>query len=447
MKKNESFNGAWIVLLLLAISVCIFLSARISHSKMDRDKSECAQETVEGGNGPVINEIAQSDGKEGSRVAVAKTPDADNKLKQPPRIIRRRLEPEATKRLSSSPQKIRTVLTTTGRAENSNWGVRGMCTFVLTHIVDCDAEIVEKSETPGGEIKVVEKRTFNEVGQVLQLSETDVALSLYDTLPLKEVFNVIKVIGTALAVSGEPEMVAAGETLAAGGKMVDGFLRSIDGKSVRGLLGMIGVSLSDDVEKRIDEFVNAKVKDIFKPSFLRGKSYLLTYYQDKESGAPLRIDFTYADGSDIRTQEEYLVLRRANAFMDSKFVPDKYCSPGDTWTVDSSEFDCLLDPYVEGAYCGDVTVERLDNDKDGDWILGVRPCNVSIKSDAGRTSGELRIEKGQAKVDAKNVFVKAMVVTGKGAMKNLTTHHLLFKSRFGGECTFRGVMTTVPLKK
>ena len=447
MQKKESFNGIWIALSLLVISVCLFLSARSGNNKLTENKKNPVYEVTEGGKGPIIEDVAKSDNKKSSQVAIAKTSDADNKLKQPPRIIRKRLEPEATKRLSSSPQKIKTVLTTTGRAENANWGLRGMCTFVLTHYVDCDAEIVEKMETPGGEIKVVERRMFNEVSQVLQLSEADVALSLYDTLPLDVAFKAVSGIGTVLSMTGEPELVATGEFLAQGSKMVDVFLKSIDGKNARDMLGTFGVTLSKDVEKKVNEFLNTKVKDVFKPSCLRGKSYLLTYYQDKESGAPLRIDFTYADGSEIKTQEEYLVLRRANAFMDSKFVPDKYCSPGDVWTVDSSEFDCLLDPYVDGAYCGNVTVERLDNDKDGDWRLSVRPCSVSIKSDAGRTSGELRIKNGEAKVDGKNAYVKSMMVTGKGSMKNLTTHHILFKSKFEGECEFRGVMTTVPIKK
>lgn len=443
MKK--SFNGIWVVLGLIAISVCLFLSAR-SGSKKINGCNENSSAYVES-NGPVIKNVANPNNEGLPPVAVAKTLASDDTLKQPPKIVRKRLEPEATKRLTTSPQNIKTVLTTTGRAENANWGVRGMCSFVLTYFVDCDAEIVSKKETPSGELKVVEKRTFSAVRQELQLSEADAALALYETLPLEQVFTAVKVIGGVLMVSGEPTSVGVGQTMLEVGSEVDTLLRGIDGRNARGLLSTFGLSLPNSVETKINDFVNKKVKDIFKPSNLEGKSYLLTYYQDKESGAPLRVDFTYADGSEIKTQEEYLVLRRANAFMDSKFMPDKSCSPGDIWTVDSSEFDCLLDPYVEGAYCGEVTVERLDNDKDGDWRLGVKPGNVSIVSDSGKTTGEIRIEGGEAKADAQNAFVKSMVVTGKGAMKNLTTHHLLFKSRFEGECNFRGVMSTQPIKR
>lgn len=405
--------------------------------------------SVDGGgsSGPIIKTVVNPDNKDAPRVSVAVTPAAADVPKQPPRIMRKRLEPEATRRLVTSPQNIKTVLVTTGRAENANWGVRGMCSFVLNYFVDCDAEVVSKKETAGGEIKVVEKRTFKIIRQDLQLSESDVELALFETLPLDKAYMAVKGVGELLLMCGEPTCMGIGESMADGADVAIGALKAVDGKNVRGLFNTLGVSLPDAAEKKINDFVIKRVNDIIKPSQLEGKSYLITYFQDKDSGAPLRVDFTYADGSEIKTEEERLVLRRANAFMDSKFVPDKSCSPGDTWTVDSSEFDCLFDPYVEGAYCGDVTIERKDNDKDGDWIIGMQPCNVSVRSDNGRTTGELRIESGNAKVDAKNVFVKSIVITGKGSLTNLTPHHLLFKSRFEGDCSIRGTMVTKPINR
>ena len=142
-----------------------------------------------------------------------------------------------------------------------------------------------------------------------------------------------------------------------------------------------------------------------------------------------------------------MILRRANAFIDLNLVPNKNCSPGDCWVVDCSEFDCLLDPYVDGAYSGNVGVERKDDDKSGNWVLGVRPSDVSIISDNGKTTGELHIDGGEAQIDGNNAYVKAVVVTGKGKMKNLTNHHMLFKTRFEGACSFRGCMVTEPISK
>lgn len=408
---------------------------------------DSVQDAGGGESGPIIKSVVNPGDTNAPRVSVAVTPAAADVLKEPPRIMRKRLEPEATKRLATSPQNIKTVVVITGRGENANWGLRGMCAFVLNYFVDCDAEVVSKKETAAGEIKVVEKRTFKIIRQDLQLSESDVELALFETLPLDKAYVAVKSVGELMVWCGEATCAGIGATLSEGADSAYGALKAVDGKNVRGLFNTFGASLPDAAEKKINEFVVKRVNDIIKPSQLEGKSYLITYFQDKDSGAPLRVDFTYADGSEIKTEEERLVLRRANAFMDSKFVPDKNCSPGDTWTVDSSEFDCLFDPYVEGAYCGDVTVERKDNDKDGDWILGMQPCNVSVRSDKGRTTGEIRIESGNAKVDAKNVFVKSVVVTGKGALSNLTPHHLLFKSRFDGDCSFRGTMVTKPIKK
>ena len=433
MNNRKSFNGLWVVAGLIGLTVVMGTALWLYESK---DKSDSSRGVVEKTSEVVTN----SAGNEVVKVVTSKK----EKLKQKPRIYRKRLEPEATKRLATSPQKVKMVLTTTGRAENAKWGIAGMGSFVLTYYLDCDAEILEKSETPGGEIRVVEKRTFNQCRKVLRVHDTDVRFRLYETLPLTQVFTAMKIAGGIVATFFDP---ASGGAMMESVEAADGFLRGADGKSAKETLARFGVEVPDDIERQINDFAMRKVESIIKTVDVEGKSYRLTYIQDKESGSPLRVDFTYADGREIQTQEEYLVLRRANAFMDANVVPDKNCKPGDTWTVDTSGFESLLDPYVDGAYCGDVTVARLDNDKDGTWQIGLRPCSVFIKSDEGRTTGEVHLESGEAKVDAENVFVKAMVVTGKGRMKNLSPHHLLFKSRFEGDCEFRGMMTTESIGK
>ena len=411
-------------------------------------------EEPQGGNGGETQPQNQGPSKEGATPkedkpkagAPADTPTPPTAPKPPKtEIKRRRLEPEATKRLTTSPQKISVVLETSGRAENAKWGFGGMGSFLLTYYVDCDARILSKDETPGGEIKVVEERTFNKCRQVLRVSDTDIKFRLYETLPLAETFTVVKAVGAVL--SAIPQTLIAGGTVVTASTALDAYLKKIDGTSAREWLDLFGIKIPETVEMQINKFVTDRVENILKTVAIEGKSYHITYYQDKESGSPLRVNFTYADGSEIATEEEFLVLRRANAFMDSQVVPDKNCSPGDSWTIDTSDFESLLDPYVDGAYCGQVSVERLDNDKSGNWRIGLKPCDVFVKSDTGRTTGTLHLKGGEASVDADNVFVKAMQVVGNGRMKNLTTHHLLFNSRFEGDCTFRGVLTTEALTK
>ena len=86
--------------------------------------------------------------------------------------------------------------------------------------------------------------------------------------------------------------------------------------------------------------------------------------------------FAHEDGSTDLTEEEYLVLRRANAFMDSQLMPDRNCSPGSEWTVDAADFDSLLDPFVDGSYDGSVTVARKDNERSSQKTkqLGLLSC-------------------------------------------------------------------------
>ena len=376
---------------------------------------------------------------------------SDNKVKlpdtpppPPPKTItRKRLEPEATKRLSESPQIIKTVFTTTGRGERADWGIKGMASFVLNAYVDVEAEILEKYETDLGEMKVVEKRTYTKVEEALLCSDVDLAISL-DTLPVDEAFIAAQAVGSAFEFFRRPDIKVAIEA----GTIATGMLlKELDGKSVRAILGDLGIDVSGPAESLVNEFVTEAVgKPLLQMRNIKGKSYHITYYQDKESGAPLRVTFTHADGSDIQTEEEWLVLRRANAFLDSNVVPDKSCSPGDSWSVDTEDFESMLDPFVDGKYSGEVKVERRDDNSDGNWILAVHPGSVSIVSDQGKTTGELRLEGGEAEVDSLNAYVKAMVVSGQGAMKNLTPHHLLFKARMEGMCNFRGVMTTEPKK-
>lgn len=448
MKGSEkSFKGAWVILSLAVISVLLLWS----FTKGNESKTENATKagTLSQKAKPSVNKVLGS-GTNGSKRAVSKKPETlpqKEKPKPRPRIVRKRMEPEATRRLAASPQRIRTVLTTSGRAENAKWGVKGVVSFVLNYHVDCVAEILEKKENAVGEIKVVEKRTYNRVRQDLQLSDADVRFAIYDTLPLAKLASAIDAVCMSMMESGEVDsmaVVAGLQGLKKGGAYV---ANAVDGKSVRGLLEMIGGDWSDEIEGKITEFVNGKVKSIFKPSETEGKSYLITYYQDKQSGAPLSVDFTYADGRPIQTEEEWLILRRANAFIDSNIIPSLNSSPGDTWTVDTSECDCLFDPFVEGSYSGEVVVERKDDDKSGNWMLSLRSGNVSIVSDNGRTTGEINIEGGSAQVDRANHYVKAMVVTGKAAMKNLTDHHLIFNSRIEGICNFRGSLVTEPINK
>lgn len=446
----------WVLSVVVAVAVAVFLTRRsegglkivtASDSSAAAPESRAdarpAPASARSADAPAPPEATKGES------APAATPDGEvsvvprQAMKDPaPKntgISRPRVESNATKRLSDKPQIFMSALKTTGRGENADWGISKSCAFDLTFVVECETKIERKSETVLGKIEVVEKRFYRKARQELKISDCDVALSLRDTLPLEYVGPVVENVSGALAGAGMGGWAMGAKVM---GDAVNRTIGKLDGMSLKGVFSMFGVNVPTSVQQQVDKFVSKVFKSIPKLEILEGKTYLVTYYQDKDTQAPLHVEFTNGDGSPIETEEEWMVLRRANAFIDSKVVPDRNCSPGDNWKVDAGDFDCLLDPYVEGGYSGEVEVSRKDDDAEGNWILAVAPGSVSIVSDAGKPAGEIQITDGCARVDGRRALVKAMEVTGRGGMKHLNKHHLLFQTRFEGNCSFRALMTT-----
>ena len=364
-----------------------------------------------------------------------------------------RVAPKSTERLPDKdhPQDITMVLTTKGKGEDANWGVKGLCSFVLTYCIKCRSEILTKSETASGEVKVVEKRTYTSCRQRLEVSECDAQLDLFNTLPLERAITAAKVIGEILSKIPEPDVAAAGEAISKAATGVGIGARTIDGKSIRSVLNEFAVNVPERLESQVNEFISKKIGegDAFRVEKLEGKSYLVNYYQDKDTAAPLQIHFTYADGSEIPSDsEEMLILRRVNAFIDSGILPDDAGNAeiGKRWSVDAAKLDCMLDPYAEGTYSGEVTIARLADYSDGDWRLGVEPTSLAVVDEENRrkTTGEVTIKKGEAKVDKDKSCLKALTVSGACKLTKLTEHHLLFKSRVGGWCDFSATLLSEP---
>ncbi len=424
--SKKPFNGLWIALGLVAISVAtapsLYAQSKEALSNNDNQPSvptvECAPEE----DGPT-QKVGSSEHE--------------------------RVDQGDAKRVKKGVYRTKAFLTTSGRASNAKWGLQGLCSFVLSYDITCDSEIMSEPEiTPGGEIKIQEKRTFQVFSAMVEVSKTDLRLDLFKTMPLDDIFNTITLSGRILSmIKNNPYTPLIGEVMSITSQMTAEVLRGVDGMGVRWLLGKIGIkSLPPSVEDVLNDFVAKKVKTIVKPSNLQGKTYLLTYYQPKNG--PMRVDFKREDGTAM-TESEMLVLRRANAFMHAKIIPDKNSrewKEDKEWRFDASEMESVFDPYVDGSYRGEVTVKRLNNDAKGNWVLAVQPCRVAIKSDEGRTTGELRIRNGKATADADNVIVKNLVIEGTGTMKRLTKHHLLFKARFEGGCDYNGILITEELK-
>ena len=443
-----------LVLIAVIAMIALGIIAGVKYLASDGTRAKQVADSSEQTPSKVVEQGGNS--KATSPAAVPPT----NTAKVRPTIERNRVKRGSTERLPApdAPTTLKTVVTTTGKAEKGDWGIKGMASFVLTSYVDCDVEILEKRETPGGEIKVVEKRTFTKAGQTLNVSEADVVLALYETIQLDNVFNKVKFIGGAMATIGAklgaPQVAVAGASMTGGAVAADATLKKVDGMSLRDFLDAKEVEVPKGLEEKINKFIEKEVKQTlpFKISDVAGKSYLITYYQDKETGAksaPLRVDIRHADGNGTKelTDDEWAILRRVNVFLDCQIADKKLEKPGDSIKVDTSAFECLFDPYVEGKYSGEVTIDRTDDMENGDWHLKLRPGSIAIVADNGASNGEVRLQSGEAQIDKDGNIVKSMVVKGKAAAKKLSPHHMLFKARMGGMCSFSAMLTSEPKAK
>lgn len=322
-----------------------------------------------------------------------------------------------------------------GRGQDADWGFSKEANFQYTADVIADSQILDKKPLPHGGIKVIEKRTFRDVRDSMVVSEADVKLSL-KTVNAKLISKAIDLACAAWGAFTGDVAVPTGVKVTK--DLAERKLKEADGKGIRQLLGVVGLDVGEKWEKKINELASRyATKALGNIRKISGKSYLITYYQADDSH-PMYATFKNEDGSEITDEEEQLILRRVNAFMDYCLVPDKKCRPGDAWKVHSEDFQEVFDPFVEGDYVGMLTLVREENNDEGDWVISVKPAEVKIISSKGKTTGSLQIKSGRAEVDSKNIRMKSMSVDGDAFLQKLSKHHWLFTAHLGGECEFEG---------
>ena len=331
----------------------------------------------------------------------------------------------------------------TGRGEDAKWGIASTANFKYTMMVIADSDILEKKTLPGGEIKVTEVRTFNRVQDGIVVSDADMKLAL-DTLPVRAFAQAVDAAATLW--TSMTADASGGAMILSGKKYVMEKLRKIDGTGARALLGSAGLAPTPEAEAEIGKVAGAHVlKALGGIRSISGKSYRITYYQ-KASGVPLHVTFTCKDGSEVTDEEERMVLKRVNAFIDHNVIPDKECAPGDSWDIQAKDMQEVFDPYVEGTYSGTVRAVRKENAPNGDWKIELAPSGINVVNDNGNTNGHLDLKRGYALVDPKLVSVNDLCVAGKAKLEKLSKHHFLFTARISGECDFQGRVVTTPKK-
>lgn len=400
-----------------------------------------------------LKPVDQGEGGQGQKGAPEGTQSTQDgnvvKAKGGIKVTRNSVKGGVTDKLKKGePQKITLVVQTSGRASDADWGLKGMGSFVLNTCVECESEILEKRETVQGNIRVVEKRTFTKARQDLRVFETDVKLALYETLPLKEAVALVGLVGKAL--TAFPATAAAGAPTMGAAMSVGAICKMVDGTSMKDTLSRYGVNVPKRFEDKINEFIAKEVKTdkLMRIEDVEGKAYRITYLQSAE-GKPMDVEIKRFNADEQMSEQEILLLRRANALIDWQILKGGSHEIGSEWKVDSGDFECLFDPYVNGRYSGEVVVRREANDADGDWVLKVNPGFVNIVSDKNKsnTTGKVRIDEGSVKIDEPNCQVKAMQLVGMAGARNLNEHHMLFKAHVDGECSFRAILTSEPVEK
>lgn len=372
-------------------------------------------------------------------------------------VERRPLEPEATKRLHDGPVVVTSLFEANGRAEHASYGKAIRGSYLYTTTVKARSEVLEKSEDAmTGKVRVVEKRTFLQARDHLALFDLDVVIAL-DTLPVGQVKSFVD--GTVTIVGGMATLATKGAAAPVVVKVKAGVwsafkaLEQIDGASARGMLGLFGVKIPENLEG----FVNDRLSKLAQKQllevrvalqYIEDKSYLITYTQSA-NGLPLNVDFEHEDGEPI-SEAEWEILRSANVFLDSNAVPDARCRVGDRWTIWADEAQELFGAAGEGRAEGKIRVERVDDQPDGTWTLRIEPSEIRFRSNDGTAAGSMQVKDGNGLVDAGNASVKSLQATATGnlATLNKKRHAMFFDfvKRLNGDSNLRFTLTVDPEK-
>lgn len=322
---------------------------------------------------------------------------------------------------------------TTGRGEDAKWGINKTLNFQYTVSVIAESKVLSRESTESGYIKVEEIRTFHAVTDNLVISDVDIQLCL-DTLPIQTFSNVVKA-GAVIYGLLSGDATTAAEVIEKE-EYVTSVLKQFDGTSLRGLWGLTGMDVPEELEKKVNELANARVlQAIGGVRKISGKSYKFIWYQ-KETGEPIRLKYSYLDGSEVTDEDELMVLKRVNTFIDYYLAPDENCKPGDSWDVSAENLQEAFDPYVDGTYVGAIGVLRKENEGE-DWKLEMRPSEIRVRSE-NETTGELKITQGHAILEPKGVTLKELFAEGTANLRKISKHHLLFTAHIEGDCQFQG---------
>ena len=351
--------------------------------------------------------------------------------------------------LPQNNQKMKGLIEISGRGARSKNGYEVSCDFYYVTEVSYESQVMERSVTPAGEVRVVEARCYKQCNDQITVGDFDAKVVL-DTLPIRQVQPYVSTVAEFVGgFFGAPPGAGSAvvETCVKG-------LSAIDGVSVKQtmsfLTGLFGEDMPEDIRKLPETLVGPEAKRIVDKvktavQAVSGKEYIVTYYQSK-SGEPLRISFKRADKSQL-TMQEYKILREMNVFLSSNVVPSRGPSIGEEWDVEVGNLPCIFDSLSGGNNVkGTLKAKRLPDEPDGLWKVDLAGGRVAVLNENGMESGSFMIKNGCALADPSGKTLRAFQILGLGKLRVEEAKKrfivLDFLERIDGDCEVRMTLSS-----
>lgn len=355
--------------------------------------------------------------------------------------------------LPQNNQKMKGLIEISGRGARSKNGYEVSCDFYYVTEVSYESQVMERSVTPAGEVRVVETRRYEQCNDQITIGDFDAKVAL-DTLPIRQVQAYVSTVAEFVGgFFGAPP--GAGSSVVT--TCVEG-LSIIDGVSVKQIMslltGLFGEDMPKDIKKLPETLVGSDVQNIadnIKNAVqeVSGKEYIVTYYQSKQ-GEPLRVSFKRADKSPL-TMQEYKILREMNVFLCCNVIPSRGPAIGETWDVEVGNLPCVFDSLSGGNNVkGTLKAKRLPDEPDGLWKVDLGGGRVSVLNENGMESGSFMIKNGCALANPSGKTLRAFEILGLGKLRVEEAKKRLivldFLERIDGDCQVRMTLSSADTK-
>lgn len=367
---------------------------------------------------------------------------------------------EDIKRLADVPQRVTAVVDIKGAGQYSKLCYKSSGNFHYVHSLVAKSFVKKHDPYPNGMVEIEEERSFEKAREMIDLENTDVALS-FERIPLEDIRQwaetVCAAADTVAGYAFQAEnllLAAAGTGVSLGAEAVKlgaETLQKLDGTSVRDFFVRRGLKMPAWLDRMMN---NVAEKEAMKRleavrghvQRLEGSEYILSYYQSK-SGAPMSVTYRRKDGGAL-SLEEREVLDAVNVFLDSKVLPDREKKE---WTVSAKDIEQIVGAATGGRIEGELSLKRIaDNPKNGNWQIKVVPKPLDVLNEKGIPSGAVAVQFGGGEFDPNGQILRSFQFVGKGKLNVETMRRFLFfkcVTRSIGDCEFRSSLATEPLEK